>query len=296
MSTTEPFEKLASGIYLEGLAVDTERDVVWYSDVIAGGVHGLSREGRTQSLNADRKWTGGICLNEGGIVLSSGRGGIMWNDPANGRSGWIIDTIDGGPVNGINEMIPDGDGGLYFGTVDLDMIVAGKTPRPVAIYRLTRARDVIKLIDGLGFTNGLAVSPDGKTLYCSQSFYGALAFDIAPDGSLTNQRTLIEKPDVDGMAMDADGNLWITGFKSRHLTRLAPNGSQLPDFVTPARAITQMRFGGTDMRDLYFTATTPEGGQKLKDGDTPTEKTSFLYRTRADTPGLPIAPTRFKLG
>jgi len=296
MSTTDQFQKLASGIYLEGLAVDTERDVVWYSDVIAGGVRGLSRAGPLQTLNPDRKWTGGVAMNEGGIVLSSGRGGIMWNDPASGESGWLIDTIDGAPVNGINEMIPDGDGGLYFDTVDLDMIVQGKAPRPVAIYRLTRDREVIQLVDGLGFANGLAVSPDRTTLYCSQSFYGALAFDITPDRALTNKRTILEKHDVDGMAMDAEGALWITGFRSSALTRLAPNGVELPPFETPARAITQMRFGGADMHDLYFTATTPDSGQKLKDGGTPTEETSFLYRTRSETPGLPIPPTRFKLG
>ena len=294
---TRTFEKLASGIYLEGLAADTERNVVWYSDVIAGGVRGLRNLTEPlPTLNAERKWTGGIALNEGGIVLSSGRGGIMWNNPASGKSGWLIDTIDGAPINGINEMIPDGDGGLYFDTVDLDSIVDGKAPRPVAIYRLTRERDVIKLIDGLGFANGLAVSPDGRSLYCSQSFYGALAFDIAADRTLTNQRTVLEKNDVDGMAMDADGVLWITGFRSSAITRIAADGALLQPFTTPARAITQMRFGGDDMRDLFFTATTPDSGQQLKDGETPTEQTSFLYLTRSDTPGLPITPTRFKLG
>jgi sugar lactone lactonase YvrE len=52
------FEKVASGIYLEGLAVDHERGVVWYSDVIGGGVHGLTPDGSIVSFNTGRMWTG----------------------------------------------------------------------------------------------------------------------------------------------------------------------------------------------------------------------------------------------
>ncbi len=74
------FEKVASGIYLEGLAVDYRRNIVWYSDVIAGGVHGLMPDGKIESLNPGRRWTGGVMLNEDGCVFSSGQGGIMWNN------------------------------------------------------------------------------------------------------------------------------------------------------------------------------------------------------------------------
>ena len=54
------FELVAKGVYLEGLAVDYARDVVWYSDVIAGGVHGVGRDGPVGSFNEGRMWTGGI--------------------------------------------------------------------------------------------------------------------------------------------------------------------------------------------------------------------------------------------
>src|SRR5579862_8286369 len=69
------FEQVASGIYLEGLSVDYKRDVVWYSDVIAGGIHGVKPDGRkVGSFNEGRMWTGGIMMNEDGAVLSSGQG------------------------------------------------------------------------------------------------------------------------------------------------------------------------------------------------------------------------------
>ena len=52
------------------------------------------------------------------------------NNPGTGKSGWLIDKIDGKPINGINEMIPDGTGGIYFGTNDIEMIESGGTFRP----------------------------------------------------------------------------------------------------------------------------------------------------------------------
>ena len=109
----EDFAQLAKGLYLEGLAVDYARGIVWYSDVIAGGVHGVKPDGGIISFNRDRMWTGGIMMNEDGSVLSTGAGGIMWNHPDSGKSGWLLSEIDGTPVNGINEMAPDGSGGIY---------------------------------------------------------------------------------------------------------------------------------------------------------------------------------------
>jgi sugar lactone lactonase YvrE len=289
------FENLAAGLYLEGLAFDAKRNIVWYSDVIAGGIHGHTANGDVASFNTDRMWTGGVMLNDDGVVLSSGAGGIMWNNPNTGKSGWLLSEIDGAPINGINEMIPDGAGGIYFGTVDLEMIARGQAPRPATLYRLTADRKVIKLVDGLGFTNGLMLSADRKTFYCNASFTCTYAFDVAPDLTLTNQRAFLDKQDVDGGAMDAEGNLWITGFASRHITRVRPDGSALAPIQAPGGAVTQIRFGGADMRDYYITTVPMDGGESLKNGVLPTEKRSFLYRGRADTPGLSITPAGFKL-
>lgn len=289
------FEKVASGLYLEGLAVDTVRDIVWYSDVIAGGVYGLARDGGIESFNADRMWTGGLLLNDDGAVLSTGAGGIMWNNPETGRSGWLLDELDGKPINGVNEMMPDGSGGIYFGTVDIESIARGEATRPVALYRLTADREVIKLVDGIGFANGLMLSADRKIFYCNNTFACTYAFDVRPDLTLANQRVLLEKEDADGMALDAEGNLWITGFRSSHLTRVRPDGTQLAPIQTPAGAITQIRFGGADMRDYYINTVPADGGDGLKEGVLPTDKRSFLYRGRSDAPGMTIPPTRFKL-
>ncbi|HEX7853552.1 MAG TPA: SMP-30/gluconolactonase/LRE family protein [Sphingobium sp.] len=290
------FEKIASGLYLEGLAVDHDRGAIWYSDVIAGGIHGVMRDGSTRSFNAGRMWTGGIMMNADGSVLSSGPGGIMWNNPDTGKSGWLIHEIDGQAINGINEMMPDGTGGIYFGTNDIEKVITGETTRPTALYRLTVERQLIRLADGIGFTNGIMLSPDRTRFYCNDTFVCTWAFDVGPDLSLSNKRVFLDKIDVDGMALDAQGNAWITGFRSSHLTRVRPDGTLLEPVQTPAGAITQLRFGGADMRDIYFNSVPADGGDGLKDGVLPTRHDSVLYKGRSEVPGMRIDPARFDLG
>lgn len=296
-TATTAFTTLASGIYLEGLGIDHVRDVIWYSDVLAGGVHGVKPDGtKVATLNEARMWTGGVIMNADGSVLSSGEGGIMWNNPETGKSGWLVDTIDGKPVNGINEMMPDGTGGIFFGTNDIEMVIKGEQTRPTEIYRLTADCELIKLAEGIGFTNGIMFDGLRQRFYCNDTFYGTWAFDVGTDFTLSNKQCFIEKEDADGMSLDAEGNLWITGFRSNLFTRLAPDGTRLPDYSTPAGSITQIRFGGADGRDVYFNSVPSDGGDTLKDGGEITEKNSFLYRGRSETPGLKIEPARFTLG
>jgi sugar lactone lactonase YvrE len=294
-SLADTFEKLAQGIYLEGLAVDDERGHVWYSDVIRGGVHCLRRDGSTLSFNQARMWTGGITVNEDGSVLSTGPGGIMWSNAETGRSGWLLERIDGQPINGINEMATDGSGGIYFGTVDIERIEKGETPRPGSIYRLAATGELTLAADSLGFVNGMALSADGRQLFYCQTFDGVYAFDVAPDRSLSGWRRILEKEDCDGLALDASGVLWVTGFRSGALLRIRPDGTPVGQVPTPAGAITQVRFGGADMRDYYLTTVPADGGDSLKEGVQPTGEQSFLLRGRSDVAGLPIPRSRFEL-
>jgi sugar lactone lactonase YvrE len=291
------YEPVARGLYLEGLGLDLQRGIVWYSDVIAGGIHGIYPDGRTQTLNPDRMWTGGVMVNEDGCVLSTGASGIMWNNPETGKSGWLLAEIDGVPINGINEMVPDGTGGVFFGTNDIEMVLAGQPSRPTQLYRLTADRQVIKLAEGLNFTNGIMFDPARKRFYCNDSFVATYAFDVAPDLTLTNKRVLVDKVDADGMALDAEGDVWITGFRSGEIIRLRPDGTPLPAVPNPGgAAVTQIRFGGADLRDVYINTVPIDAGDRLAVGELPTEKTSVLYRGRSDRPGMAVAPSRFKLG
>lgn len=287
---------IASGIYLEGLAFDHDRTAIWYSDVIGGGIHGITPDGSSiATLNPGRMWTGGVMMNADGCVLSSGQGGIVWNDPASGHSGWLIDRLGDRPVNGINEMVSDGAGGILFGTIDIASVIAGKAPGSTEIYRLAADRTLVPIAGDIGFSNGLMFDPGRRRLYCNDTFRGTWAFDLAADFTLADRRLILEKEDADGMALDAEGSLWITGFRSRHLTCLAPDGRELARLDLGKGSITQVRFGGRDMRDLYFNSVPAEGGDTLKEGGEITARESHLVRTGAPVAGMRLEPSRLAL-
>ena len=79
----------------------------------------------------------------------------MWNNPETGACGWLLNEIEGRPINGINEMVPDGTGGIYFGTNHIENVIRSQRTRPTSLYRLTIKGEVIKLVDGINFSNGI---------------------------------------------------------------------------------------------------------------------------------------------
>ncbi|MBK9470059.1 MAG: SMP-30/gluconolactonase/LRE family protein [Pseudomonadales bacterium] len=290
------FRKIAEGVYLEGLSYDFKRDVVWYSDPLQGGVFGVTPDGISRgSFNLDRRWTGGVMMNADGSVLSTGPGGIMWNNPDTGESGWLLQEISGKPINGVNEMWPDGTGGIFFGTNDIEMIAAARDTRPTAVYRLTQDRDVITLDDELYFSNGLAYDALRQRFYCNDTFRTSWAWDVRDNLTLANKRVLLDRNDCDGMTLDVGGNVLITGFRSYGLVRrVTPDGAELPALLTPPGATTQIRFGGADLCDVYITMVPVGAGASVKDGK-PLVDPSYLYRGRSDFPGVAVAPANFNL-
>jgi sugar lactone lactonase YvrE len=132
-------------------------------------------------------------------------------------------------------------------------------------------------------------------LFCNDTFKGTWAFEVAPDRTLSNRRLILDKEDADGMALDSEGNAWISGFRSGFFTRITPGGERLADVPTPAGAITQLRFGGPDGRDCYFNSVPTDGGDTLKEGGEISARNSFLHKARSAIPGRRIEPARFQI-
>jgi sugar lactone lactonase YvrE len=288
------FEPITKGFYLEALSIGDDGDI-WFSDVIPGGVRRLSRNGRVDEWLSGRCWIGCIALNEDGCVLSSGPRGIAWVNPSSGASGMLLESINGKPLKGVNEMLPDRNGGLIFGTLDVPAIERGAAPEPVGLYRLDTDGRVTQLWDQLKFSNGIVVSQDGRKLFHNETFVGTSIYDIASDGSLRNPRLVLEKPDCDGMALDSAGRIWVAGYRSSEIICLTPEGAVDSRVPLAAEGLTNLRFGGADARDLYLTTVPPNAGDGLAEGKIPTEQNSVLFRTRTSIAGQPIGRTRFRL-
>ena len=211
-------------------------------------------------------------------------------------SGWLLDTLDGAPINGINEIAPDGHGGIYFGTVDLERVLTGGETRPTAIWRLARDRTLTRVAEGLNFSNGIVHDVARRRFFASDTFACAHAWEVAEDGSFMDHRTLAERPDCDGMALDAEGNVLVTSVGSQQITRYNPEGEVLPGLTGPMPGcITQIRFGGADGRDVWINCGSLEAVEALKAGKPVPGRTSRLFRGRAPFAGEPIPPAQFEL-
>jgi sugar lactone lactonase YvrE len=226
-------------------------------------------------------------------LLVTGENGILVLNTGSGSSRMLVDKADDVALVGVNEMATHQDGSMYFGSLD-PALMDGKAPAPASIYRLDAGGQAIQVASGLRFSNGLAVSPDGKRLYHNETFVGTSVYEIASDGSLSEPTLLIEKPDCDGMAMDAEGTVWITGWASNAITCLRPDGSVKELIDLPAGGATCVRFGGADLRDVYVTTLSVATTNKIAEGKWPDMDDSVLFRARSPIAGLKTAKVRVR--
>lgn len=154
---------------------------------------------------------------------------------------------NGAPLGRLNDLIADGKGGAYF--------------TQTGAYYVSSAGVVSTVADQDIRSNGIMLSPDGKTLYVTNNTV-VLAFDVRADGSTANRRDfggLDGDEGGDGMAVDSEGRLYVTGAKGVHV--LSPKGEHLGLIPTPRRPIT-LAFSGPDKKTLYV----PQQGAIGPDG------------------------------
>jgi sugar lactone lactonase YvrE len=286
------FEVLATGYcFLEAPRVAGEH--VWFTDLLLGGVHRFSPGGQIDTFLPDRHHVGGLAVNADGRIICGGPGGLVWLDPATGRSGVLLDAIDGQPFTGANDFIADGRGGLYMGTLSKGADYS-QEPQLTQLYRVDADLKVTKLSDELKFSNGIGLSPDGKRLYHNESLLGVFVYDVLAGGMLANKALFNPREDGDGLAVDAEGGVWIAHFASAELARYLPDGSVDRRIAMPHKAVSSVAFGGPDWCDIYVTTAGNHGIESLFTGELPPREAS-LFHARSDIPGAPVAVTRFSL-
>lgn len=157
---------------------------------------------------------------------------------------------DGSSLGRLNDLEGDGAGGAWF--------------TQGALYHAAADGTVTKIYDAENFTNGVALSPDGATLYVTDRTK-ILAFDVKEPGTAGNQRVFaMLAQDTqgfggDGMTVDRAGRLYVTGDAGVYV--FDESGAELGIIPVPRRAIT-LSFAGPQRRTLYvgaMGAVTPEG-------------------------------------
>lgn len=129
------------------------------------------------------------------------------------------------------------------------------------LWRIDRQGKTHLLARDMGTTNGIEVSPDGKTLYVNESVQrNVWAFDIEPDGSLNRKRLLrkFEDHGFDGMRCDVDGNLYITRYGKGTVAVVSPKGELLREIDVLGASPSNLCFGGPDGKTVYVTEVTKQ--------------------------------------
>jgi len=231
----------------------------------------------------------------GGRLLLAQRDGLWRFNPADGARQRLAPPPYDPKQERFNDGKADPQGRLWVGT-----IYEPRTAPRAALYRWSGG-PMQRMAGDVTVSNGLAFSPDGRTMYWSDTtshrIY-ALDFD-GSDGTLSRQRVFAEfalrapgaelagyggRPD--GAAVDVEGAYWVAMYEGQRLLRLSPGGERLCEVPLPVRCPTMPCFGGADLRTLYVTT--------AREGRPPEELAAqplagCVLALAVDVPGLPVS-------
>jgi sugar lactone lactonase YvrE len=151
-----------------------------------------------------------------------------------------------------NDMVVDAKGRAYVGNFGYDLLANG-APKPAEIVMVDPDGSARVVADGLDFPNGTVVTPDGKTLIVGESMGHRLtAFEVANDGSLSNRRVFAELGEgvPDGIALDAEGAIWVASPLNKELLRVKQGGT-VPERIKCDSMPIACALGGPSRKTLF---------------------------------------------
>ncbi|HEU4389304.1 MAG TPA: SMP-30/gluconolactonase/LRE family protein, partial [Blastocatellia bacterium] len=274
-------EKLADGFtWVEGPAWDKKNSCLLFSDIPANSVMKwkegagislfLKPSGYTGTTPYEGREPGsnGLTFDSSGrLVLCEHGDRRVARLESNGQKTTLADRYQGKRFNSPNDLVYKTNGDLYFTDPPYGLPKTFDDPRRelsfCGVYRLKPTGEVTLLTSEVRAPNGIALSPDEKTLYVASSdpqkavWY---AFGVKPDGTLGPGRIFFDatswvkgKPGLpDGMKVDSAGNLFATGPGGVHI--FSPEGVHLGS-ITMDVPTANCGWGG-DGSVLYLTANT----------------------------------------
>ena len=241
---------------------DERGGALYVSDMYAHEVLRVAADGATEVLaQLDNAPSGLGWLPDGSMLIVSMEDRKVLRRDADGSLTEHAD-LSGLTVAAINDMFVDDVGRAYISQFGSD-IFGGESLRAAPMLRVDPDGDAHEVSDPLRFANGIVVTADRKTLVVAESA-GArlLAFSLAPDGTLSDQRVWADLPEADfpdGICIDADDAVWFSSPTSSRFARVR-EGGEITDVVeTPGRHAIACALGGDDGHTL-FCCTSPTLG------------------------------------
>jgi sugar lactone lactonase YvrE len=273
----------------EGPTWDAPRDRLIWADVLADRVYAYQPDLGRNDLIADGQPVGTAVPRAGGGMVLAVRDGFAFLDEGTGEAELVVPVEADKPQNKMNDGKCDAAGRFWAGTMAHD----ANPVADAALYRLEPDLSVTRAVDDVNFSNGMAWSPDDRTMYyidSSAQRVDAFDFDVET-GAVENRRPLVEIPieegTPDGMTVDDEGFLWVCLWDGWSVRRYSPEGVLDTRIELPVRRVTSCAFGGADFGDLYITT--------ARVGLTPSEldaqpHAGAIFRARPGVKGRPPTP------
>jgi sugar lactone lactonase YvrE len=228
------------------------RGAVWFTDIKQKKIHRFQPESAKGDSWQAPSEVGFLAPLQNGHFIAGAKTGLYEFDPQTGNFRFLRTVEPDRPSNRLNDGAVDRRGRLWFGSMDdLEQAPSG------ALYRLDRS-DLAVMDPGYVITNGPALSPDGGTLYHTDTLRKCIyAFDLHADGSLTGKRIFVTIEEgagyPDGPVVDSKGCLWTGLFGGWGARRYSPQGALLECVPFPVANVTKLAFGGADLKSVYAT-------------------------------------------
>ncbi|MBW8812253.1 MAG: SMP-30/gluconolactonase/LRE family protein [Caulobacterales bacterium] len=256
---------------------------LWFVDIKRHRIHRFDPQTGDSAAWTAPEPVGFVVPTASGGWIVGLKSGLHGFDPAGGGFELVAAVEDAALGNRLNDGFVDARGRLWFGSMhDAETAPSG------ALYRLD-GEGLRRMDDGYCITNGPAMSPDGRTLYHTDTLQRRIyAFEVSESGELANRRVFAEIEAgagyPDGPAVDADGCVWTGLFGGGGVRRYSPAGVLLRTVRLPVANVTKLAFGGEDLRTAY--ATTARKG--LSPAELEAQPLAgALFAFAVDTPGLP---------
>ncbi len=255
-------------------------DRLWFSNWGAQEVVAVDLEGKSEVIVRVPSFPFSIdWLPDGRLLLTSGRSGLLLRREPDGE---LLTHADLTSLSGgWNEIVVDGRGNAYLNGGGFDLL-AGEAFAPGIVALVTSDGSARQVADGIAFPNGMAVTPDNKTLIVAESYAKRLtAFDIEASGSLSNRRGWADLGDgvPDGICIDAEGAVWYGDVPNKRCVRVREGGEVLQT-IDLDRGCFACMLGGVDNRTLFMMAA--EWGGPAAMAEAP--RTGQVLTAQAPTP------------
>lgn len=206
----------------------------------------MENAGRSNGLYFDPK---------GNLLTCADEKNELWSISPKGKVTVLLSSFEGKRFNGPNDLWVRKNGGIYFTDPYYQRDYWKHTKSEIGgekVYYLPKgAKEAIMVEGDLKQPNGIVGTPDGKHLYVADiSDNKTYKYDIAKDGSLTN-RQLFANLGSDGMTLDDQGNLYLTG---RGVTIFDNTGAKIGHIPVPVSWVGNICFGGKGRNTLFITA------------------------------------------